>query len=63
MSTDIIADLIDYPNGRYPQVPLDYSDPGRRTIELALIKRAATDPGRRIGTLFFNPGGPGEVAR
>lgn len=40
------------------QVPLDYSDPGRRTIELALIKRAATDPGRRIGTLFFNPGGP-----
>jgi pimeloyl-ACP methyl ester carboxylesterase len=43
------------------QVPLDYSDPGRRTIELALIKRAATDPGRRIGTLFFNPGGPGEA--
>jgi hypothetical protein len=45
------------------QVPLDYSDPGRRTIELALVKRAATDPGRRIGTLFFNPGGPGEAER
>ena len=42
-------------------VPLDYRDPGRRTIELALIKRSATDPGRRIGTLFFNPGGPGEA--
>ena len=43
------------------RVPLDYSHPGRRTIELALIKRAATDAGRRIGTLFFNPGGPGEA--
>ena len=42
-------------------MPLDYRDPGRRMIELALIKRSATDPGRRIGTLFFNPGGPGEA--
>jgi pimeloyl-ACP methyl ester carboxylesterase len=41
------------------QVPLDYREPGRRTIELALIKRAAADPALRIGTLFFNPGGPG----
>jgi pimeloyl-ACP methyl ester carboxylesterase len=41
------------------QLPLDYRDPERRTIELAVIKREATDPGRRIGTLFFNPGGPG----
>jgi pimeloyl-ACP methyl ester carboxylesterase len=41
------------------QVPLDYGDPARRTIELAVIKREATDPGQRLGTLFFNPGGPG----
>jgi pimeloyl-ACP methyl ester carboxylesterase len=41
------------------KVPLDYRDPGRRTIELAVIRRKATGPGRRIGTLFFNPGGPG----
>ncbi|MFE6152073.1 alpha/beta hydrolase [Streptomyces sp. NPDC057889] len=41
------------------KVPLDYNNPGRRTIELAVIKRKATDPGRRIGTLLFNPGGPG----
>ncbi|MFI6289524.1 alpha/beta hydrolase [Streptomyces sp. NPDC051018] len=40
-------------------VPLDYADPGGRTIDLAVIKRKATGPGRRIGTLFFNPGGPG----
>ncbi|MFE2990264.1 alpha/beta fold hydrolase [Streptomyces sp. NPDC059262] len=41
------------------KVPLDYDNPGRRTIELAVIKRKATAPGRRIGTLLFNPGGPG----
>lgn len=41
------------------KVPLDYSDPHGRTIDLAVIRRKATDPGRRIGTLFFNPGGPG----
>ncbi|MGW7408624.1 alpha/beta hydrolase [Streptomyces sp. NPDC054833] len=41
------------------KVPLDYFNPVRRTIELAVVKRKATGPGRRIGTLFFNPGGPG----
>ncbi|MFB6858595.1 alpha/beta hydrolase [Streptomyces sp. NPDC056341] len=41
------------------KVPLDYNNPGRRTIELAVVKRKATGPGRRIGTLLFNPGGPG----
>ncbi|MGW1832467.1 alpha/beta hydrolase [Streptomyces tubercidicus] len=41
------------------RVPLDYRNPGGRTIELAVIKRPATDPRRRLGTLFFNPGGPG----
>ncbi|MFH0518597.1 alpha/beta fold hydrolase [Streptomyces sp. M41] len=41
------------------KVPLDYSEPGGRTIELAVVRREATAPGRRIGTLFFNPGGPG----
>jgi pimeloyl-ACP methyl ester carboxylesterase len=40
------------------QVPLDYRNPEGRTIELAVIKRKATEPGERIGTLFFNPGGP-----
>ena len=41
------------------QVPLDYRDPEGRAIELAVIRRKATGPGGRIGTLFFNPGGPG----
>ncbi|NIH79753.1 alpha/beta hydrolase [Amycolatopsis viridis] len=41
------------------QVPLDYQHPRGRTIDLALIKLAAADPARRIGTLFVNFGGPG----
>ncbi|MFI2908966.1 alpha/beta hydrolase [Streptomyces sp. PDY-4] len=41
------------------EVPLDYRDPGGRAIELAVVRRKATGPGKRVGTLFFNPGGPG----
>ena len=41
------------------RVPLDYSHPQGRTIHLAVIRHRATDPAHRIGTLFFNPGGPG----
>ncbi|AOP47544.1 alpha/beta hydrolase [Streptomyces lydicus] len=41
------------------KVPLDYGDPRGRTLDLAVVRHKATRPGRRIGTLFFNPGGPG----
>lgn len=41
------------------QVPLDYRDPSAGSIKLAVIKHPATDQGRRVGSLFFNPGGPG----
>jgi pimeloyl-ACP methyl ester carboxylesterase len=41
------------------EVPLDYDEPHAGTISLALIRLRATDPARRIGTLFIGPGGPG----
>jgi len=41
------------------RVPLDYDEPTGRAIELALIRLPATDRARRIGSLFVNPGGPG----
>ncbi len=41
------------------QVPLDYQHPQAKTIPLAVIKHSAASPNRRIGTIFFNPGGPG----
>jgi pimeloyl-ACP methyl ester carboxylesterase len=39
------------------QVPLDYGNPGGRTIGIALARHAAT--GTKIGSLVTNPGGPG----
>ncbi|MFI8976043.1 alpha/beta fold hydrolase [Nocardia asteroides] len=41
------------------QVPLDYREPHAAQIDLAVIQLPATDPARRIGTLFVNFGGPG----
>ncbi len=41
------------------QVPLDYSHPTRDTIGIAVVRRPADDPGRRLGSLVVNPGGPG----
>ena len=40
------------------KVPLDYSQPGGQTIEVAMKKHLATGSVRQ-GTLFINPGGPG----
>ncbi len=42
------------------KVPLDYSHPAARTISLALLRKPATDPTLRIGSVLVNPGGPGE---
>ncbi|MFE4517405.1 alpha/beta fold hydrolase [Kitasatospora sp. NPDC056783] len=39
-------------------VPLDHRDPRGRSIRLSVIRRPATDRAHRIGSLFFNPGGP-----
>ena len=40
-------------------VPLDYNNPGGRTITIALKKLPASDSDAEQGSLFFNPGGPG----
>ncbi|HWD43743.1 MAG TPA: alpha/beta hydrolase [Actinomycetota bacterium] len=40
-------------------VPLDYDKPKGRQVTLALARLPASDPGRKIGSLFLNPGGPG----
>ncbi|WP_346093641.1 alpha/beta hydrolase [Streptomyces olivaceiscleroticus] len=39
--------------------PLDYAHPGAATIDLAVIRHRAQGAGRALGTVFFNPGGPG----
>ncbi len=40
-------------------VPLDYKHPDGDKIKLALLRKPATEPGSRIGSLLVNPGGPG----
>ncbi|MEU6996339.1 alpha/beta hydrolase [Streptomyces sp. NPDC046465] len=40
-------------------VPLDYADPGGRTIKIAVSRVRAKSPGERRGILLSNPGGPG----
>jgi pimeloyl-ACP methyl ester carboxylesterase len=42
------------------RVPADWSHPKGRKINVAVARRPADDPAHRIGTLFFNPGGPGD---
>ncbi|GAA4305414.1 alpha/beta hydrolase [Streptomyces venetus] len=41
------------------QVPLDYRDPQGRTLTLAVIRKKAPDQAKKKGTLFLQPGGPG----
>jgi pimeloyl-ACP methyl ester carboxylesterase len=41
------------------QVPLDYSNRSSGTIGIAISRKPATDPARRIGSVLTNPGGPG----
>src|SRR5262245_10317802 len=41
------------------RVPLNYERPRGGDIRLALIRHRAVDPRRRLGTLFYEPGGPG----
>jgi pimeloyl-ACP methyl ester carboxylesterase len=41
-------------------VPLDWARPKGRQIELAVIRHLASRPKERIGTMFMNPGGPGQ---
>ncbi|GGW95653.1 alpha/beta hydrolase [Streptomyces chryseus] len=44
------------------KAPLDYRKPERADIKLAVSRKKATGPGRRLGSLLVNPGGPGGSA-
>ncbi|GAA2261983.1 alpha/beta hydrolase [Streptomyces indiaensis] len=44
------------------KAPLDYAEPSAGDIGLALTRKKATGPGKRLGSLLVNPGGPGGSA-
>ncbi|USX52430.1 alpha/beta hydrolase [Lentzea sp. HUAS12] len=41
------------------EVPVDHSRPRGEKTGIAMMKRPANDPARKIGSIFLNPGGPG----
>jgi pimeloyl-ACP methyl ester carboxylesterase len=43
------------------RVPLDWAKPKGAKISLDAVRRPADDPSQNVGTLFFNPGGPGDT--
>lgn len=43
------------------RVPLDWDRPQGRTISLKVIRHLASNPEQRIGSMFINPGGPGDT--
>jgi pimeloyl-ACP methyl ester carboxylesterase len=43
------------------RVPVDYARPDGQQVGLAIARVRATDPGRRLGSLVFNFGGPGDA--
>jgi len=45
------------------ELPLNYNHPAGAKIKLALLRIKAKDPRHRLGTIFVNPGGPGDSAR
>ncbi|MEW2808800.1 alpha/beta hydrolase [Streptomyces massasporeus] len=44
------------------KAPLDYAKPSSGDVRLALTRKKATGPGKRLGSLLVNPGGPGGSA-
>ncbi|MDX3195917.1 alpha/beta fold hydrolase [Streptomyces sp. MN03-5084-2B] len=44
-------------------VPLSYQDPAAGTVRIAIGRLPATDQARKLGTIFYNPGGPGSSGR
>jgi pimeloyl-ACP methyl ester carboxylesterase len=41
-------------------VPIDWAHPDGPAFGLAVARRKATDPGARVGSMVFGPGGPGD---
>src|SRR5215213_405119 len=60
-----VVDPADFPPGlecATLSVPLDYGRPVDEQITIGLNRLPAIDPTQRIGSLIFNPGGPGGAA-
>ncbi|WP_158843201.1 alpha/beta hydrolase [Saccharothrix deserti] len=41
------------------RLPIDWANPNGEKFDLAVARRKATDPAKRVGIMVVNPGGPG----
>lgn len=41
------------------RVPIDYDNPTQGELDIAMMRVAAENPHKRLGSILFNPGGPG----
>jgi pimeloyl-ACP methyl ester carboxylesterase len=57
--TGVPADQVKFYSCARYRVPIDHDNASLGTIDIALLKRAARTPDKRVGSLFLNPGGPG----
>ncbi|HET6709801.1 alpha/beta fold hydrolase, partial [Amycolatopsis sp.] len=57
--TGVPADQVQFYSCARYRVPIDHDNASLGTIDIAMLKRAARTPDKRVGSLFLNPGGPG----
>ncbi|MFE1771002.1 alpha/beta hydrolase [Streptomyces sp. NPDC059008] len=56
---DVTPDAVPGAQCGWVKVPVDYAAPNGETVKLRVSRVPAKDHGRRLGSLLFNPGGPG----
>ncbi|CAG8130753.1 unnamed protein product [Penicillium salamii] len=44
------------------EVPIDWDHPHGEKVQLGMLRHKASKPAQRVGSLLFNPGGPGDTA-
>ena len=44
------------------EVPIDWNNPYGEKVQLGMLRHKASKPAQRVGSLIFNPGGPGYSA-
>lgn len=44
------------------EVPIDWTNPSGAKVELGMLRHKASKPSKKVGSLLFNPGGPGDSA-
>ncbi|MFG2290425.1 alpha/beta hydrolase [Streptomyces sp. NPDC048595] len=57
--TDVTPEPVPRAECGWVTVPVDYAAPDGQTVKLRVSRLPAKDHSRRLGSLLFNPGGPG----